>query len=185
MVHLSQRSWPELTNYSASIWVSPIQVEVPVTSSLIFPPRTFFELDYHRNRSSPRYREYFYQIKRTVCDSSIHWIARVFCACWTWRKFKSSTSFRNFLDDHLNQVLLLAFPIQMVLVRVMFSQRAKGVAITDTRVRLTTEVGIPILWSSILYFNFGDRFYRVYDWSNFMPGKRFIPIKLALYGRGK
>jgi hypothetical protein len=38
------------------------------------------------------------------------------------------------------QVLLLGFPIQMVLVKVMFTQRKKGVKLTDTRVRLTTEV---------------------------------------------
>ncbi|KAF5354262.1 hypothetical protein D9756_007067 [Leucocoprinus leucothites] len=38
------------------------------------------------------------------------------------------------------RVLLLAFPIQMVLVKVMFTQRKKGVQFTDTRIRLTTEV---------------------------------------------
>uniref|UniRef100_A0A0W0EY28 Putative multidrug resistance-associated ABC transporter n=1 Tax=Moniliophthora roreri TaxID=221103 RepID=A0A0W0EY28_MONRR len=37
-------------------------------------------------------------------------------------------------------VLILGFPLQAVLVRVMFSQRKKGVKITDSRVRLTTEV---------------------------------------------
>ncbi|KAK7691491.1 hypothetical protein QCA50_004890 [Cerrena zonata] len=37
-------------------------------------------------------------------------------------------------------VLVLAFPIQMFLVKIMFQQRKKGVKITDSRVRLTTEV---------------------------------------------
>ncbi|KAI0795014.1 multidrug resistance-associated ABC transporter [Abortiporus biennis] len=37
-------------------------------------------------------------------------------------------------------VLLLGFPLQMLLVRTMFGQRKKGVKITDSRVRLTTEV---------------------------------------------
>lgn len=37
-------------------------------------------------------------------------------------------------------VLVLAFPVQYVLVKVMFDQRKKGVKITDQRVRLTTEV---------------------------------------------
>ncbi|KAJ7832830.1 multidrug resistance-associated ABC transporter [Mycena leptocephala] len=36
-------------------------------------------------------------------------------------------------------VLLLGFPLQMLLVRVMFAQRKKGVKITDTRVRLSNE----------------------------------------------
>ncbi|KIM43822.1 hypothetical protein M413DRAFT_434825 [Hebeloma cylindrosporum] len=37
-------------------------------------------------------------------------------------------------------VLILGFPIQIFLVKVMFTQRKKGVKITDKRVRLTTEV---------------------------------------------
>ncbi|KAJ7457054.1 multidrug resistance-associated ABC transporter [Mycena latifolia] len=37
-------------------------------------------------------------------------------------------------------VLLLGFPLQMILVKVMFAQRKKGVKITDTRVRLSNEV---------------------------------------------
>ncbi|KAF9042985.1 multidrug resistance-associated ABC transporter [Panaeolus papilionaceus] len=37
-------------------------------------------------------------------------------------------------------VLLLGFPIQFVLVKVMFTQRKKGVQYTDKRVRLATEV---------------------------------------------
>ncbi|TFK65936.1 hypothetical protein BDN72DRAFT_900291, partial [Pluteus cervinus] len=36
-------------------------------------------------------------------------------------------------------VLILGFPLQLVLVKIMFKQRAKGVKITDTRVRLITE----------------------------------------------
>ncbi|KAJ7591654.1 multidrug resistance-associated ABC transporter [Mycena floridula] len=44
-------------------------------------------------------------------------------------------------------VLLLGFPIQMILVKIMFKQRRKAVRITDSRVRLTTEVlqGIRLL----------------------------------------
>lgn len=37
-------------------------------------------------------------------------------------------------------VLVLAFPLQVVLVKIMFSQRKKAVKITDLRIRLTTEV---------------------------------------------
>ncbi|KAJ7172563.1 multidrug resistance-associated ABC transporter [Mycena filopes] len=37
-------------------------------------------------------------------------------------------------------VLIFGFPLQTLLVRVMFTQRKKGVKITDTRVRLTNEV---------------------------------------------
>ncbi|KAJ7284398.1 multidrug resistance-associated ABC transporter [Mycena rebaudengoi] len=37
-------------------------------------------------------------------------------------------------------VLLLGFPLQYILVRIMFLQRSKGVEITDSRVRLTNEV---------------------------------------------
>ncbi|KAG6916302.1 hypothetical protein DXG01_007459 [Tephrocybe rancida] len=37
-------------------------------------------------------------------------------------------------------VLLLGFPLQFVLVKVLFAQRKKGVKITDKRIRLTTEV---------------------------------------------
>ncbi|KAF8962130.1 multidrug resistance-associated ABC transporter [Flammula alnicola] len=37
-------------------------------------------------------------------------------------------------------VLVLGFPIQIILVKIMFTQRKKGVKITDKRVRLTTEV---------------------------------------------
>ncbi|KAK7454037.1 hypothetical protein VKT23_011548 [Stygiomarasmius scandens] len=37
-------------------------------------------------------------------------------------------------------VLVLGFPIQLILIRIMFKQRRKGVKITDSRVRMTTEV---------------------------------------------
>ncbi|KAG6863876.1 hypothetical protein C0991_002491, partial [Blastosporella zonata] len=37
-------------------------------------------------------------------------------------------------------VLLVGFPVQFILVRVMFAQRKKGVKFTDKRIRLTTEV---------------------------------------------
>ncbi|KAJ7163116.1 multidrug resistance-associated ABC transporter [Mycena filopes] len=37
-------------------------------------------------------------------------------------------------------ILILGFPLQTLLVKVMFTQRKKGVKITDTRVRLTNEV---------------------------------------------
>ncbi|KAI0826665.1 multidrug resistance-associated ABC transporter [Trametes gibbosa] len=44
-------------------------------------------------------------------------------------------------------VLLIGFPIQFILARVMFAQRKKGVVLTDSRVRMTTEVlsGIRLL----------------------------------------
>ncbi|KXN89182.1 Multidrug resistance-associated protein 1 [Leucoagaricus sp. SymC.cos] len=59
-------------------------------------------------------------------------------------------------------VLLLAFPIQISLVKVMFTQRKKGVRITDTRIRLTTEVlqGIRLIkyyaWESFYIHQIGD-----------------------------
>ncbi|THU93933.1 multidrug resistance-associated ABC transporter [Dendrothele bispora CBS 962.96] len=37
-------------------------------------------------------------------------------------------------------VLILGFPVQLILIRIMFKQRRKGVKITDSRVRLTTEI---------------------------------------------
>ena len=37
-------------------------------------------------------------------------------------------------------VLILGLPLQIVLVTIMFKQRAKGVKYTDKRIRLTTEV---------------------------------------------
>ena len=37
-------------------------------------------------------------------------------------------------------MLIMGFPLQLVLVRVMFGQRKKGVVFTDQRVRLVTEV---------------------------------------------
>jgi ATP-binding cassette, subfamily C (CFTR/MRP), member 1 len=45
------------------------------------------------------------------------------------------------------QILVLSFPIQIILVRVMFLQRRSGVAFTDKRVRLTSEIlqGIRLL----------------------------------------
>ncbi|KAF8160432.1 hypothetical protein K438DRAFT_1985689 [Mycena galopus ATCC 62051] len=58
-------------------------------------------------------------------------------------------------------VLLLGFPLQMLLVRVMFNQRKKGVKITDTRVRLSNEVlqGIRLIkyyaWESFYAHQIG------------------------------
>jgi hypothetical protein len=40
-------------------------------------------------------------------------------------------------------VLLFGFPLQIVLVGVMFKQRKKGVTVTDMRVRLSNEVRCP------------------------------------------
>ncbi|PFH48819.1 hypothetical protein AMATHDRAFT_64587 [Amanita thiersii Skay4041] len=58
-------------------------------------------------------------------------------------------------------VLLFGFPIQFVLVRIMFNQRMKGVKITDKRVRLTSEVlqGIRLIkafaWEEFYAFQIG------------------------------
>ena len=52
-------------------------------------------------------------------------------------------------------VLILGFPLQVVLVRVMFNQRKKGVKLTDKRVRLTTEVLQ------------GIRLIKLYGWEDF------------------
>ena len=38
------------------------------------------------------------------------------------------------------QVLIFGFPIQFVLVKIMFTQRRKGLRFTDKRVRIITEV---------------------------------------------
>ncbi|OBZ78499.1 Canalicular multispecific organic anion transporter 1 [Grifola frondosa] len=59
-------------------------------------------------------------------------------------------------------VLIIGFPIQFVLVRAMFMQRAKGVKLTDQRVRLTTEIlqGIRLLkfyaWEGFYAHHVGD-----------------------------
>ncbi|KAJ6465868.1 multidrug resistance-associated ABC transporter [Mycena sanguinolenta] len=59
-------------------------------------------------------------------------------------------------------VLLLGFPFQMLLLRVMFAQRKKGVNITDTRVRLSNEVlqGIRLIkyyaWESFYTHQIGS-----------------------------
>ncbi|GJE92383.1 multidrug resistance-associated ABC transporter [Phanerochaete sordida] len=52
-------------------------------------------------------------------------------------------------------VLLLGFPVQLVLVKIMFGHRKKGVVLTDQRVRLTTEVLQ------------GIRLIKFYAWENF------------------
>ncbi|TDL20293.1 multidrug resistance-associated ABC transporter [Rickenella mellea] len=58
-------------------------------------------------------------------------------------------------------VLIIGFPIQFLLVRVMFAQRKKGVKITDRRVRLSTEVlqGIRLIkffaWESFYTHQIG------------------------------
>ncbi|TFK36263.1 multidrug resistance-associated ABC transporter [Crucibulum laeve] len=59
-------------------------------------------------------------------------------------------------------VLLLGFPIQMFLVRIMFTQRKKGVKFTDKRVRISTEVlqGIRLIkfyaWEEFYTQQVGD-----------------------------
>ena len=40
------------------------------------------------------------------------------------------------------QVILLGFPLQFVLVKILFAQHQKGVKITDQRVQITTEASI-------------------------------------------
>ncbi|PPQ74022.1 hypothetical protein CVT26_006961 [Gymnopilus dilepis] len=52
-------------------------------------------------------------------------------------------------------VMLFGFPLQFFLVRVMFTQRKKGVKITDRRIRLTTEVLL------------GIRLIKFYAWEDF------------------
>ncbi|KAF9472565.1 multidrug resistance-associated ABC transporter [Pholiota conissans] len=59
-------------------------------------------------------------------------------------------------------VLILGFPIQIFLVKIMFTQRKKGVKITDKRVRLTTEVlqGIRLIkyyaWEEFYVYQIGE-----------------------------
>ncbi|KAG5645383.1 hypothetical protein DXG03_006336 [Asterophora parasitica] len=65
-------------------------------------------------------------------------------------------------SSDLGSVLILGFPIQFILVKIMFSQRQKGVEITDKRVRLTTEVlqGIRLIkfyaWEAFYINQIGD-----------------------------
>ena len=78
------------------------------------------------------------------------------------------------------KVLLLAFPIQIFLVKVMFTQRKKGVKITDKRIRLTTEVCLI----HFLFVNKPDHFapyfrcFRASGSSNSTVGKTFTLIRL-------
>ena len=72
----------------------------------------------------------------------------------------------------LNQVLIIGFPIQFILVRVMFRNRRKGVGITDKRVRLTTEVFPCIFNRHQNTFNSeqvlqGIRLIKAYAWEAF------------------
>ncbi|KAF8884421.1 ATP-dependent bile acid permease [Gymnopilus junonius] len=55
----------------------------------------------------------------------------------------------------IGNVMMLGFPLQFILVRVMFTQRKKGVKITDRRIRLTTEVLL------------GIRLIKFYAWEDF------------------
>jgi ATP-binding cassette subfamily C (CFTR/MRP) protein 1 len=56
-------------------------------------------------------------------------------------------------------VLVLAFPLQVILVKIMFAQRKKAVKITDLRIRLTTEVLQ------------GIRLIKLYAWEAFYTGQ--------------
>lgn len=60
---------------------------------------------------------------------------------------------------YLLQVLVIGLPIQYILVTIMIKQRQKCVAITDKRVRLTSE---------ILQ---GIRLIKAYGWENFYAQK--------------
>ena len=55
------------------------------------------------------------------------------------------------------QVMVFGFPVQFVLVVILFKQREKGVKITDTRVRLTTEVLVQ--YEKSLTLRTSDRVY--------------------------
>ncbi|KII85509.1 hypothetical protein PLICRDRAFT_145262 [Plicaturopsis crispa FD-325 SS-3] len=75
-------------------------------------------------------------------------------------------------------VILLGFPIQFLLVRVFFNQRKKGVKITDTRVRLMTEVLQ------------GIRLVKFYAWESFytqqvsaLRGREIDTIKVSAIAR--
>jgi len=48
------------------------------------------------------------------------------------------------VQDLLDQVLLLGFPLQIILVRVMYAQRQRCVEVTDSRLQLTTEVSVRL-----------------------------------------
>jgi hypothetical protein len=70
-------------------------------------------------------------------------------------------------------VLLLGFPLQYILVRIMFLQRSKGVEITDSRVRLTNEVSGSDLSNRHVELNpriqvlQGIRLIKYYAWEDF------------------
>lgn len=67
--------------------------------------------------------------------------AWLFCSHRPWRELIYGPPKQRILTGTpFLQVLLLGFPIQFVLVRIMFRARQAGVQLTDQRVRLTTEV---------------------------------------------
>lgn len=69
--------------------------------------------------------------------------------------------------------MILGLPFQAILVMIIFKQREKGVKITDTRVRLTTEVcGFFILRLQLLFkisvqVLQGIRLLKAYAWEEF------------------
>ena len=75
----------------------------------------------------------------------------------------------------------MGFPLQLMLVKMMFMQRKKGVVLTDQRVRMTTEV----IWfarnvdkcSTLLL----SRFCRASVLSSSMLGRLFMHTKLVPY----
>lgn len=69
-------------------------------------------------------------------------------------------------------VLVLGFPVQFLLVKMMFAQRKKGVVLTDQRVRLTTEVRRPTFFtrmmsSAVIQVLQGIRLIKYYAWEQF------------------
>ncbi|KAI0087237.1 multidrug resistance-associated ABC transporter [Irpex rosettiformis] len=76
-------------------------------------------------------------------------------------------------------VLVLGFPVQLILVKIMFGQRKKMVKITDQRVRLTTEVLQ------------GIRLIKYYAWESFYTGqiakvreRELLTVRKVAFARG-
>lgn len=105
----------------ASLWVAPIQVRSSHIHGTIGGTDSLCK-DHYRNRLP-------------------HW-KRERCRCFpcTCRLMADMTLQLGYSALVGFGVLVLGFPLQMLLVRIMFRQRKKGVVLTDQRIRTITEV---------------------------------------------
>jgi len=116
------------------IWASPIQVFIDTRS---WPQSHHLRLVGHRVWITPRNRVYSKRFLHFL--ALIPSIAGLFCPRRTRCMSLPSKISRRLLNP-VHQVFILGFPVQLLLVKIMFTQRKTGVKITDKRVRLTSEV---------------------------------------------